>query len=135
MFLDDLLEARVVELGKLGEVVDVGDDVAQVFLEQVKVLLVLVGVPRILLGARDCIVDLLLGCCDATNDFLGLDALERVDLVELLLKLLDEALLRLFVPDVMDAQRVLQAFIVDVVEDPLLVERLLKLLAESANAH
>ena len=60
MFLDDLLEARVVELGKLGEVVDVGDDVAQVFLEQVKVLLVLVGVPRILLGARNCIADLLL---------------------------------------------------------------------------
>lgn len=35
----------------------------------------------------------------------------------------------------MNAQRVLQAFIVDVVEDPLLVERLLELLAEPANAH
>ena len=84
----------------------------------------------LLLGARDGIVDFLLGGCYATDNFLGLDALERVDLVELLLELLDETLLRLLVPDVVDAQRVLQILIVDVVEDPLLVERLLELLSE-----
>lgn len=40
MLLDDLLEACVVQLGELGQVMHVGDDVAQVLLQQVKVLLV-----------------------------------------------------------------------------------------------
>lgn len=32
VFLDDLLEAGVIELGKLGKIVDIGDDVAQILL-------------------------------------------------------------------------------------------------------
>jgi hypothetical protein len=58
--------------------------------------------------------------------------LEGVDLVELLLELLDEALLRLLVPVVVHAQGRLELVIVDVVEEPLAVERLLQLLAEPA---
>jgi hypothetical protein len=33
VLLDNLLEAGVVQLGELGEVVNIGNDVAQVFLE------------------------------------------------------------------------------------------------------
>ena len=39
MLLDDLLEASIVQLGELGQVVHIGDDVAQILLEQLKVLL------------------------------------------------------------------------------------------------
>lgn len=134
MLLDDLLEPRVVELRKLGQVVHVGDDVAQVFLEQVKVLLDRLAVlaRRLLLCARDGILDLLLRRCYAADDLAALDALEGVDLVELRLQLLDEALLRLLVPDVVHSQRTLELLVVDVVEDPLLIHRLLQLLAEPA---
>jgi hypothetical protein len=70
VLLNDLLEARVVELRELGEVVDVGDDVAQVLLKQIEVFLELIAVFGFLLGARDGIVDFLFGCCYATNNFL-----------------------------------------------------------------
>lgn len=136
MLLDDLLKARVVELGELGQVMHVGDDVAQILLQQVKVLLNRVALlaRRLLLCTRDGILDLLLRRCYATDDLAALDALEGVDLVELRLQLLDEALLRLLVPDVVDAQGILELLVVDVVEDPLLVHRLLQLLAEPVRA-
>lgn len=135
MLLDDLLEARVVQLGELGQIVHVGDDVAQVLLEQLEVFL-----GRRLLARRKSIAvdfahdigDLLLGRSDPADDLLGLDFLEGVDLVQLSLELLDEALLRLVVPGARCAQRRLQSLIVDVVEDPIAVQRLLELLAESA---
>lgn len=61
MLLDDLLEARVVELGELGQVMDICDDIAQVLLEQIKVLLVGIRVlRRRLLCASNGIVDLFL---------------------------------------------------------------------------
>ena len=104
MFLNNLLKTRVVELGELGEVVDVGNDVAQVLLEQVKVLFLGVAVlDGGVVGAGDGIVDFLLRGCYAADNLLALDALEGVDLVELLLEMLDEALLRLLVPGVVDA--------------------------------
>ena len=135
MLLDDLLEARVVELGELGQVVDIGDDVAQIFLEQVEVLVKgVVALRRVVLqlalGASDSLVDLLVRGGDATDDLIALDADKGVDLVELLLELLDKVLLRLFVPGVVDAEGRLKALVVDVVEEPFLVERLLELLAE-----
>jgi hypothetical protein len=109
VLFDNLLEARVVELGELGEVVHICDDVAQVFLEQIKVFLDRVAVLALslLLRAADSIANLLLRRCYAPNDLLALDALERVDFVELLLELLNEALLRLLVPDVMHAKGIL----------------------------
>jgi hypothetical protein len=61
VLLDDLLEARVVQLGELGEIVHIGDDVAQILLEQVKVLLGGVGgLVGVFLHAADGVADLLL---------------------------------------------------------------------------
>jgi hypothetical protein len=134
VLLDDLLEAGVVQLRELGQIVDVGDDVAQVLFQQVEIFLDRVArlAFTVLLYAMDGIADLFLRGCYAPDNFLGLDALEGVDLVELLLQLLDEALLRFLVPVVVHAQGVLEVIVVDVVEDPLSVERLLELLAEPA---
>ena len=137
VLLDDLLEARVVQLRELGQVVHVCDDVAQVLLEQVEVLLDRLAVlaQAILLHTPDRLGDLLLRRCYAPNDLLGLDALEGVDLVELLLELLHKVGLGLVIPDVRRAQLALEALVVDVVEDPLAVEGRLQLLAEPASAH
>lgn len=137
VLLDDLLKARVVELGELGQVVHVGDDVAQVLLEQLEVLLgrrLLADVQGIVVDLADHVVDLLLGGGNAADDLLGLDLLEGVDLVQLRLQLLYEALLRLVVPGAGSAQRPLKMLIVDVVEGPVAVQRLLELLAESAQS-
>ena len=135
MLLDDLLEARVVELGELGQVVHVGDDVAQVLLEQLEVLLgrrLLARAQGVVVDLADDVVDFLLGSSNAADDLLGLDLLEGVDLVQLRLQLLYEALLRLVVPGARGPQRRLEVLIVDVVEGPVAVQRLLELLAESA---
>jgi hypothetical protein len=93
VLLDDLLEARVVQLGKLGEVVDICNDVAQVLLEQIKVLLGRIAILARLLSTVDGILDFLLRRCDAPDNLFSFDALEGVDLVELLLELLNKALL------------------------------------------
>lgn len=135
MLLDDLLEARVVNLGELGQIVHVGDDVAQVLLEQLKVLLgrrVLAGLELVVVDLADDVVDLLLGGGYAADDLLGLDLLEGVDLVELGLELLDEGLLGLVVPGARGAECRLEVLVVDVVECPIAVQRLLELLAEPA---
>jgi hypothetical protein len=136
VLLDDLLETRVVELRELGEVVHIRDDVAQILLQQVKVLLdrVVSLTLGLLLRAGDGIPNLLLRRCYAPDDLLALDALEGVDLIELLLELLNEALFRLLVPDVVYAERILKALVVNVIKYPLPVERLLELLAESVRA-
>jgi hypothetical protein len=136
VLLDDLLKTRVVELRELGEVVHIRDDVAQILFQQVKVLLdrVVSLTLGLLLRAGDGIPNLLLRRCYAPDNLLALDALEGVDLIELLLELLDEALLRLLVPDVVYAERILKALVVNVIKYPLPVERLLELLAESARA-
>jgi hypothetical protein len=62
VLLNDLLKARVVELGELGEVVHIRDDIAQVLLQQVKVLLdrAVVLALSLLLRAGDGFADLLL---------------------------------------------------------------------------
>jgi hypothetical protein len=130
MLLDNLLEARVVELGEACQVMHVGNDVAQILLEQVESLVGLVGERARLLRTGNRIADLLLRRGNAPDNLLALDALERVDLVEFLVEQLQVVLLRGLVPSVVDTQRVLQALVVNVVKDPLLVERLLKLLAE-----
>ncbi len=44
MFLDDLLKACVVQLGELGQVMHIGNDVANIFLEQLKIFLELIAV-------------------------------------------------------------------------------------------
>lgn len=130
MLLNDLLETRVVQLSELGEVVYVGDDVAQVFLQQVEILLervlILASLLRLVfLRASDCGIDFFVRSRYTSDDLFALDAYEAVDLVEFLLELLDEALLRLLVPCVVHAEGRLEPLVVDVVEEPVLVQRLL----------
>ncbi len=61
VLLDDLVEASIVELDELGEVVDVGNDVAQVLLEQDELLLAgAVLAEAALVEAVDDIADLAL---------------------------------------------------------------------------
>lgn len=136
MLLNDLLEACVVQLRELCQVMDVGNDVAKILLEQIEVFLkgisFLGALLRLLvfLRARHSGVDLLVRCRYAANDLLTLDAHEAVDFVELLLELLNEVLLGLLVPGMVHAQRSLQFLIVDIVKQPVLVQRLLQLLTE-----
>jgi len=97
VLLDNLLETSVVELDKFGQVVDIGDNVGQVFLEEIKVFFA----RRILnhlsfLGVLCCIVpgdhilDLLLAITNPADDLLALDFLKCKDLVQFLLKRLVE---------------------------------------------
>jgi len=88
VLLDDLLEAGVVELHKLGQVVYVGNDVGQVLLEQIKLLLgwrillglvVLRALCNVVMG--DDFLDLLLTVAYTADDFLALDFLKGKDLV------------------------------------------------------
>lgn len=86
MLLDDLLEACIIELSELGEVMHVGDDIAQVLLEQFEVPLrrrVLPGRAMAIVYLCNNLVDLLLGCCNAADDLFRFHLLESVHLVEL----------------------------------------------------
>lgn len=95
MLLDNFLEARVVKARKLGKIVNVGDNVGELFLEVLKLLLVGRGVEVQLL---DDGIDLALSVLDSARNLAILDLLEGVDLVELGLKEADEALLVLLGP-------------------------------------
>jgi hypothetical protein len=130
MLLDDLLEARVVQLRELGQVVHVGDDVAQVLLQQLEV--VLGRAVSSIFCPGDDIVDLLLRRSNAADDLVALDLSEGVDLVQLRLELLDKLLLLFFVPGAVGAQCFFETFVVDVVVHPVLDEGRLELLSESA---
>lgn len=118
MLLDDLLEARVVQLRELGQVVHIGDDVAQVLLQQLEVVLgrAVGGV----VGPGHDIMHLLLRRSYAADDLVALDLGEGVDLVQLRLELLDKLLLLFFVPGAVGAQCFFEAFVVDVVVHPVL---------------
>jgi len=102
--------------------VDVGDDVAEVLLEEVEVFLIRIGIlgallrVQVLLRAGDGRVDLLVRGGDAADDLLALDAYEAVDFIKFLLELLDKALLGLLVPGVVYAQGCLELLVVDIVE-------------------
>ena len=98
MLLYDFLEAGIVELSELGELVHVGDDLAEVLLLSLEVLLDvrvrLAGIGLIvLLSTMDQGVDLALLGLDAAYNLAGLDLLEGEDLVELRLKLVYKVLL------------------------------------------
>lgn len=117
MFLDDLLEAGIVELGELCEIVHVGNDITEVLLEQqiillagqilkVRLLLLLDGAGVVRLGAFDHVLHLAFGGADAADDILALDMLEGKDLVQLLLELANESLLVLLGPGLARGLRV-----------------------------
>ena len=95
MLLDNLLKTRVVQLGKLGQVVDIGNDIAEYLLQVEEILVGRRGIagPDALatrLGsavqAGDNVVHLLFAGLDATHNLLALDLLEVEDLVQLALQ-------------------------------------------------
>jgi hypothetical protein len=112
MLLDDLLEASVVQLSILGQVVDIGDDIAQVFFEQQKVFLgrldILVEGSSTIFRAfapggvavqeADHLIDLLFAGLDPPHDLARLDPLKGKDLVQLGLQELHERFLVVFGP-------------------------------------
>jgi hypothetical protein len=101
VLLDDLVETRIVQLDKLGQVVHVGDQVVEVLLQQNELLLGGAFLPRpALVQAVDDLLDLALAHGDAPRDLQGLELLLRVDFVELVLELADEPALVLLGPDV-----------------------------------
>lgn len=99
MFLDDLIETGIVQLDEFSEVVNISDDVAQVFLEQGELLL---GwsllIQAAFRGPRDDLLDLALADGDATL-YLGLlDLGLGVHLFELGVEPRDEGLFIFFGP-------------------------------------
>lgn len=101
VLFDDFVEAGVVELNKLGEVVDVGNDVGQVLLEQNKLLFARAFLGKAaLLEAADDALDFALGDSDAAGNLHGLDLLLGVDLFELGLETAYEARLIVFGPPI-----------------------------------
>lgn len=92
MLLDDLLEARIIQLGEFGQVMYIGDNVTQHLLQQEEILvgrgagtdtLATVGHA---IQARNDIADIGLAGLDAAHNLLALDLLEVEDLVQLALQ-------------------------------------------------
>ncbi len=92
MLLDDFVKASVVELDKLGKVVDIGNNIRQVLLEQDEFLLAraLLAEAALLESVND-VPDLALGDGDAARNLHGLDLLLGVDLFQLGLETAYEA--------------------------------------------
>lgn len=155
MLLDNLLEASIVQLGETCKIMDVGDDIAQVFLQQHEILFqgyIGLAAMRLVGGLLICLsndlVDLLFTGAYSLHDLLALDLLESKDLVQFGLQLLDEALLVLVVPWpslglrivssrirlVFGVQSILQTIVIDVVVIPILDEGSFELVTESAVA-
>lgn len=99
VLLDNLVESSVVELDKLSQVVDVGNDVGEVFLQQDEFFLARSVVTRAtLVEAVDDILDFTLAHSNTTRDLHSLDLLFSVHLVELRLETADEASFVIFGP-------------------------------------
>lgn len=99
VLLDDFVKAGIVELDKLGQVVDVGNDVGQVLLEQDKLFLAWAVLTKAaLLETGDDVPDLALGDGDAAGNLHGLDLLLGVDLFQLGLEAAYEARLVVLAP-------------------------------------
>lgn len=106
MLLDNLLEAGVIELGELGYIMHIGNDVAQIFLKQHEILLgraIVFGfssnsiqrrlLRSVMIQARQHIADLLFTGLDPAYDLARFDALKGENLVELRFEHGDERLL------------------------------------------
>lgn len=140
MLLDDLVEASVIELDELGQVVDVGNDIAEVLLEQHKLLLAGATLSwTTLVEAVDDVPNLALADGNAPRDLHCLDLLLGMDLLELGLELGDEARLVVLGPFVAAVglglaggvpQVGLEAIVVDVVPLVLANDAGAKLLAK-----
>jgi hypothetical protein len=139
VLLDNFLESGVVELCELGQVVYVRDDVRQIlFQQQVFVLRRHVDLLAPVAGLRpgNRIADFFFAGRDPTDDLLALHLLEGKDLVQLLLQLVDEALLILLVPFLLGLagallKALLELVVGDVVVVPVFDQRAAQLLTES----
>lgn len=116
MLLDDFLETGIIELCELCKIMHVRDNIAQILLQELKVLLsralarfgpiLARGIRRGILSPRwwsgieffHDILDLFLGHLDAADDLAGLDLLEGENLLELCLEDFNEGLLVVFCP-------------------------------------
>lgn len=116
MLLDNLLEPGVIELRELCKIMHIGDDIAQILLQELKVLfgrtlarlgsILIHGVRRGTLSPRwwsrikflHDILDLFLGHFDTADDLAGLDLLESEDFLKLCLKDFNERLFVVFGP-------------------------------------
>jgi len=148
VLLDNFLEASVVELDELGQIMHVGDDVAQILLEQHELFFgrsigaAIGGRRPLIVEPRDDLGDLPLARGDASADLARLDLLLRVHLLELEGEGVDEELLVLGGPlptsrpraigghDVGRPQLALEAVVVDVVPLVFLDDARAELLAE-----
>ena len=142
VLLDDFLETSVVQLRELGQVVYVRNDVRKVFFQQQVFILCGCIRPRALvtvgrLCPRDRLAHFRLAGRNPANNLLALYLLEGKDLVQLLLQLVDEALLILLVPFLLGSaaallEALLELVVGDVVVVPVFDEGASKLLAEPA---
>lgn len=116
MLLDNLLEPGVIELRELCKIMHIRDDIAQILLQELKVLFgrTLARLRSILARGVRCgalsprwwarikffhdILDLFLGHLDAADDLAGLDLLESENFLELCLEDFNERLLVVFGP-------------------------------------
>jgi len=144
MLLDDLLETCVVQLGVLGQIVDISNDVAEIGLEQLKIILeVLVGIS---VGRAesfltlDNLLHLDFAGLDSGNYLLALEFLEGKDFVELSFELLNEGSFIVVRPGFSVAtlavdegflEGILEVVIGDVVPVVVLYKGLAELLAKS----
>jgi hypothetical protein len=138
VLLDNFLETGVVELRELGQVVYVRDDVRQILFQQQVFILrrhvdLLAAVARFRPG--NCIADFFFAGCDPTDNLLTLHFLEGEDLVQLLLQLVDEALLIFLVPFLLGLagallKALLELVVGDVVVVPVFDQRAAQLLSE-----
>jgi hypothetical protein len=109
MLFNNLLETGIIQLGIFSQIVDVGDDVAQIFLQEQKVAIGGVcmlytsspGIsilPSRLVQAGDDFGDFFLAGLDAAHDLFALDLLEGEDLIQFALEQGDEVFLVFFGP-------------------------------------
>jgi len=131
VFLNDLGETSVIQLGELGQIVDIRNNVTQVLFQQFIILLSR-GIVAASSRVGNDAVDFDLGSLNSLDDFLGSHLLEGENLVEFSFQLFDEAMFIIVGPAFGwgGSEQIFQAIIVDVVPFPILLERRTKLMTK-----
>jgi hypothetical protein len=92
VLLEEFVESSIIELRELGQVVDICNNVAEIFFEE-KVILLSWCIRSLVVSLRDSLVDFRVCNLDTLDDFLTLDLLKGKDFIKFALKLLYELLL------------------------------------------
>lgn len=107
MLFNNLLKPRVVQLGELGQIMDIGNDIAEYLFQRQEVVIggwrsrstaAFAPTTGRLVQSRDNVIHVDLALLDALNNFLALTLLESKDLVQLALEQRDKVLLVVFGP-------------------------------------